>query len=98
MFRWWPFPSFSRAVEKREDKRPMLSDLRESGAIEAEADLVAFLHRPSYYERPDEKTQDGTVPEDVEIIIAKHRNGPTGEIEMMFRGDRVRFYSIEKTG
>jgi replicative DNA helicase len=86
----------SRAVEKREDKRPMLSDLRESGAIEAEADLVAFLHRPSYYERPDEKTQDGTVPEDVEIIIAKHRNGPTGVVKVGFIKEYACFVDIER--
>ncbi|MGQ9525610.1 MAG: replicative DNA helicase [Armatimonadota bacterium] len=85
----------SRAVEKREDKRPMLSDLRESGAIEAEADLVAFLHRPGYYEKPDEQ-QDPTVPEEVEVIIAKHRNGPTGVIKVGFVREYACFVDIER--
>lgn len=85
----------SRAVEKREDKRPMLSDLRESGAIEAEADLVAFLHRPGYYEKPDEQ-HDPTHPEDVEVIIAKHRNGPTGVIKVGFIREYACFVDVER--
>ena len=78
----------SRAVERRDDKRPMLSDLRESGSIEAEADLVAMLYRASYYEQKevvdtnsDFADQD---PEETEIIIAKQRNGPTGTIRLGF--------------
>jgi replicative DNA helicase len=84
----------SRSVERREDKRPMLSDLRESGAIEAEADLVAFIYRPSYYARKDAVTQDGEEKaeqeggeyegEEAEIIIAKQRNGPTGTVKLAF--------------
>jgi replicative DNA helicase len=78
----------SRAPEQRPDKRPILSDLRESGSIEQDADLVAFLFRPEYY-KSDEK------PGVAEIIVAKHRNGPTGMIELKFRRDHTRFYNLE---
>ncbi len=85
----------SRLVERREDKRPILSDLAESGSIEAEADLVCFLYRPSYYERKkarEEAAKTGqpvpTIRDDEpdlgEIIIAKHRRGPTGVVKALF--------------
>ena len=84
----------SRSVERREDKRPMLSDLRESGAIEAEADLVAFIYRPSYYARKDAVSQEAEEKaeqeggeyegEEAEVIIAKQRNGPTGTVKLAF--------------
>ncbi len=77
----------SRAVEHRGEKKPQLADLRESGAIEQDADVVMFLYRPDEEFMP-------TMP--VKLLIAKHRNGPTGEIDLLFRGDRVRFYSVEK--
>lgn len=67
----------SRAVEKREDKRPMLSDLRESGSIEEDADIVAFLYRDSYYSQNENDRS-------IEIILAKHRNGETGKIEATY--------------
>lgn len=85
----------SRMVERREDKRPILSDLAESGAIEAEADLVCFLYRPGYYKRKEEieKASQGgqqidrsvlDEPGEAEIIVAKHRNGPVGTVNVVF--------------
>ena len=78
----------SRAPEQRPDKRPILSDLRESGAIEQDSDVVVFLYRPEYY-KPEEK------PGIAELIVAKHRNGPTGMIELKFRREHTRFYNLE---
>jgi replicative DNA helicase len=78
----------SRAPEQRPDKRPILSDLRESGAIEQDSDLVMFLYRPEYY-KSDER------PGVAEVIVAKHRNGPTGMVELKFRRDHTRFYNLE---
>ncbi|MBP9719003.1 MAG: replicative DNA helicase [Candidatus Levybacteria bacterium] len=78
----------SRAIEHRAgDKRPQLADLRESGSIEQDADVVMFLYRPE-----DEMTP--TV--NYKLLIAKHRNGATGEIDLLFRGDRIKFYSMSK--
>lgn len=76
----------SRAVEARGSRRPQLADLRESGAIEQDADVVMFIYR----ENPENM-------EDVTLDIQKHRNGPTGEIKLFFRADRVKFYGMEKT-
>jgi len=75
----------SRAVEQRGIKKPQLADLRESGAIEQDADVVMFLWRP-----------DSDDNEHVKLDIQKHRNGPTGEIDVIFRPERVKFYSVEK--
>jgi replicative DNA helicase len=82
----------SRRVEDkgRSDARPQLSDLRESGAIEQDADLVAFIYREGYYKR-----DDPTVENKAEIIIAKQRNGPTGIVELMFRPELARFENLE---
>ena len=82
----------NRAVEARGSKKPQLADLRESGAIEQDADVVMFL----YYEDETEDLLDQT-KRIIKLYIAKHRNGPTGEMDLMFRGDRVKFYSVEKT-
>jgi replicative DNA helicase len=79
----------SRAPEQRPDKRPMLSDLRESGSIEQDSDLVMFIFRPEYY-KPEEK------PGIAEVIVAKHRNGPTGTFELKFRRELTRFENLEK--
>ena len=75
----------SRAVEQRSDKRPVLSDLRESGSLEQDADIVMFIYRPDQYEKD-------TVKQNVaEIIVAKHRNGPVGSVELIFRGALAKF-------
>jgi len=75
----------SRAVEARGSKVPQLADLRESGAIEQDADVVMFLYR-----------EDPETSEQIKLLIAKHRNGPLGEIDLLFRGERVKFYGVEK--
>jgi replicative DNA helicase len=75
----------SRAVEQRSDKRPVLSDLRESGSLEQDADIVMFIYRPEVYE------EDSTHKNLAEIIIAKHRNGPTGEVQLVFRKNLAKF-------
>lgn len=75
----------SRAVEQRSDKRPVLSDLRESGSLEQDSDIVMFIYRPDQYEKD-------TVKQNVaEIIIAKHRNGPVGSVELVFRSALAKF-------
>jgi replicative DNA helicase len=102
----------SRAVERREDKRPMLSDLRESGSIEAEADVVMFLYREQYYKRKEEAatksleeiSSEESAPEipnedrgeETEIIIAKHRNGPVGTVKLKFWPKFARFDNLEE--
>lgn len=80
----------SRNVEGRKDQRPILSDLRESGAIEQDADIVSFLYREDYGKY--EETPDS----DVELIIAKHRNGPTGTIDLLFQKNICKFTSVQK--
>ena len=78
----------SREVERRPNKQPQLSDLRESGAIEQDADLVAFLYREDYYDDPDDYTDD-TV--EAYLLIKKQRNGPTGNVMLHFRKKQMRF-------
>ncbi|MCH3915196.1 MAG: replicative DNA helicase [Acidaminococcaceae bacterium] len=80
----------SRSVESRTSKRPMLSDLRESGALEQDADIVAFIYREDYYD-PD--TENKNI---AEFIIAKHRNGPVGTVQLFFQKDITRFYDLSK--
>ena len=80
----------SRGVEARTNKRPMLSDLRESGAIEQDADLVAFIYREDYY---DKETENKNI---TEFIIAKHRNGPVDTVKLFFQKDITRFYNLSK--
>ncbi|MFW5436592.1 replicative DNA helicase [Paenibacillus apiarius] len=81
----------SRGVEQRQDKRPMMSDLRESGSIEQDADIVAFLYRDDYYDKESEKKNI------IEIIIAKQRNGPVGTVELAFLKQFNKFVSLTRT-
>ncbi len=82
----------NRSVEQRPDKRPVMSDLRESGAIEQDADLILFIYRDEVYnaESPDKGT--------AEIIIAKQRNGPIGRLKLTFLGEHTRFENFANTG
>ena len=80
----------SRAVEQRPDHRPMLSDLRESGAIEQDADIVMFLYRDDYYNQDSEKKDIA------EVIIAKHRGGSTGTVELLWLGSYTKFVNLER--
>jgi len=82
----------SRAVDSRENKRPIISDLRESGSIEQDADIVAFLYRDDYYNK--EKITDNNISVS-EFIVAKHRNGPTATIELLFKRDTSTFSSYQ---
>jgi replicative DNA helicase len=79
----------SRAVEQRHDKRPILSDLRESGSIEQDADLVAFLYRDDYY-NGEESEQQGIA----EVIVSKHRNGPTDTVKLAFQKRYTKFADL----
>lgn len=83
----------SRSVEGREDKRPLMSDLRESGSIEQDADIVAFLYRDDYYNK-EARTEDNTSIS--ELIIGKHRNGPTATIELLFKKNTSTFVNLRK--
>jgi replicative DNA helicase len=83
----------SRAVEARENKRPILSDLRESGAIEQDSDLVIFIYREEMY-KPDNDDLKGQA----ELIIGKHRNGPTGSVRLAFLNEYTRFESLAAVG
>jgi replicative DNA helicase len=79
----------SRAVEARPDKRPLLSDLRESGSIEQDADLVLFIYRDEYYNR--ETTEN---PGEAEVIVSKHRNGPVGKLNLAFMERYPKFANL----
>ena len=80
----------SRAVEQRSDKRPILSDLRESGSLEQDADIVMFIYRPDQYEEDTQKTNVA------EIIVAKHRNGPVGKVDLVFLPSLAKFVNSTK--
>ncbi|MDA0260649.1 MAG: replicative DNA helicase [Proteobacteria bacterium] len=98
----------SRAVEQREDKRPHLADLRESGAIEQDADVVMFIYREEYYHErnrpPDDKPEflewrqrHDEIQGIAEVIIGKHRNGPTGKVDLLFDGRVTKFANLAKS-
>ena len=80
----------SRSVENRQVKKPMLSDLRESGSLEQDADIVMFLYREDYYD-PQTTNQNIT-----EVIIAKHRNGPVDTVKLYFKKEYTRFDNLSK--
>ncbi|HXH26625.1 MAG TPA: DnaB-like helicase C-terminal domain-containing protein, partial [Candidatus Acidoferrum sp.] len=81
----------SRSVENRSPQIPQLSDLRESGSIEQDADIVMFLYREDYY-KPETDRQHIT-----DLILAKHRNGPTGKVELYFHPERLKFMTLDKS-
>lgn len=85
----------NRAAEQREGHRPRMSDLRESGSIEQDADVIMMLHREDYYHRGEEDYVDDNV---AEVIINKQRNGPTGAVKLMFHGPTTRFNNLATTG
>ncbi|MCB8932286.1 MAG: replicative DNA helicase [Fimbriimonadaceae bacterium] len=89
----------NRSVESREDKRPQLSDIRESGSIEAEADVVMMIYREAYYKAKEltaDQPYDPERVEESEIIIAKHRNGPTGKVLLGFQPSYARFLNLKQ--
>lgn len=83
----------SRGVTGRDDPRPVLSDLRESGSIEQDADLVMFLHRPDYYKQNNDDFEPTNI---TELILAKHRHGPVGKIELYFHPELLRFMNLDR--
>jgi replicative DNA helicase len=80
----------SRAVEQRQDKRPLLSDLRDSGSIEQDADIVMFIYRDEYYNEATER------PNIAEVNVAKHRNGPTGTVDLFWHGKLATFRNLQR--
>ena len=77
----------------RENPRPILSDLRDSGSIEQDADLVLFIHRPDYYRQNEDNFEPTNI---TELLIAKHRHGAVGRIELYFHPELLRFMSLDK--
>ena len=80
----------SRGPEQRSDHRPVMADLRESGAIEQDADVIMLLYRPAVYDQSDDNT--------TEVIVAKHRNGPTATVKLAWLGEVARFADMDNSG
>ncbi|MBR6791148.1 MAG: DnaB-like helicase C-terminal domain-containing protein, partial [Oscillospiraceae bacterium] len=87
----------SRAAEQRQGHRPMLSDLRESGSIEQDADIVLFLYRDDYYADEEEEGKENARKNTALCIVAKNRHGSTGDIPIGFQGEYTRFSNLEMT-
>ena len=85
----------SRSVEQRQDKRPILSDIRESGSIEQDADIVAFLYRDDYYQQQKEGQPESNV---TELILAKNRHGSLGTVKLYFHKEYTKFSSVKEEG
>ena len=92
----------SRATEQRQDKRPLMSDLRDSGSIEQDADIVMFIYRGEYYATKEQSSEEDAAElakskGEAEIIIAKHRNGSVGTVKLLFQGSITKFKNPIKT-
>ena len=100
MFPLSPARKLSRGVENRTDHRPLLSDLRDSGSIEQDADIVMFIYREDDYSTEEEWEQQHPgrpYPRNIsEIIVAKHRHGPTGKVTLRFQNNLLRFVSLAR--
>ena len=81
----------NRSTETRDDKRPVLSDLRESGAIEQDADIVCFIHRPEYYTKSGEDAEGNDIRGLAQLIVAKHRSGAVGDVKLRFVSKFAKF-------
>lgn len=84
----------SRGVEQRQDKRPVLSDIRESGSIEQDADIVAFLYRDDYYRKEGDDAEEAVEDNTIEVILEKNRAGARGTVKLMFQKEYNKFSSI----
>lgn len=84
----------SRGVEQRQDKRPVLSDIRESGSIEQDADIVAFLYRDDYYRKEGEEAEEAIEDNTIEVILEKNRAGARGTVKLMFQKEYNKFSTI----
>ena len=84
----------SRGVEQRQDKRPVLSDIRESGSIEQDADIVAFLYRDDYYRKEGEEPENAIEDNTIEVILEKNRAGARGTVKLLFQKEYNKFSSI----
>ena len=84
----------SRGVEQRQDKRPVLSDIRESGSIEQDADIVAFLYRDDYYRKESEESENAIEDNTIEVILEKNRAGARGTVKLLFQKEYNKFSSI----